>query len=396
MSVAVTLDCIDVLITPSHAQHQAFFDQHLSALKLSEAPFDAVIMASSSDLTFLACEYSQARLAQVMQAFPHAKTDIITQGCLGLYASVLHFISDSSVESALVVMLETPFESLQGGLNASHLGRAFGQQGMLANPGVGICRLQKKALSELSDEDLLIDVSEIIAKAHGLNANASFLKRIIDRVHSLHQQSPAQMVSFGIRADLSDLFMKFLQPELNKLGLGDRWLPSIEQDEKHVFSLKPLLEIQHYQACLAQNPLITFGLGAGGRLGVLRVSKLAHLQEIEPAKRASSLWPCANPVCIEQPLLELYQQTVAAIESIAPEKAYYQRGKEIMLTLNKAYLGIDNMYFRMPLSIDLLHRLSPPKNRAMETIVPESCEHYEAHELIATEQTAPKTTLFTE
>ena len=374
MSVAVTLDYIHTLITPSHAQHQAFFNEHIEALKLNEAPFDAIIMASSSDLTFLACEYSQQLLKHVLSAYPHAKSDIITQGCLGLYASVLHFISDPEVESALVVMLETPFESLQGGLNASHLGRAFGEKGMLANPGVGLCRLQKQPLSELSDEDLIIDVSEIIAKAHGLNANASFLKRIIERVHALHQQRPSKMVSFGIRADLSDLFMKFLQPELSRLGLGDRWLPSIEQDEKHVFSLKPLMELQHYAEHLNDAPLITFGLGAGGRLGVLRATRLAHLSDQQPGQQALELTPCQNPVSIDQDLYALYQETIQAIESVAEEKAYYQRGKEIMLTLNKNYLGIDNMYFRMPVNLEILERLRVPVNRAMETILPAESE----------------------
>ena len=374
MSVAVTLDYIHTLITPSHARHQAFFDDHLDALKHNEAPFDAIIMASSSDLTFLACEYSQSLLKQVLQAYPHAKSDIITQGCLGLYASVLHFITDPSVESALVVMLETPFESLQGGLNASHLGRAFGEKAMLANPGPGICRLQKQAVADLTADDLIIDVSEIIAKAHGLNANASFLKRIIERVHGLHQQIPSKMVSFAIRADLSDLFMKFLQPELARIGLGDRWLPSIEQDEKHVFSLKPLLEIEHYAEQLNTAPLITFGLGAGGRLGVLRVTRLAHLPDRSSEDEQLDIWPCHHPVAIEQDMLALYDATVQAIEARAMEKDYYQRGKEIMLTLNKAYLGIDNMYFRIPLSVDSLNALRIPANRAMETILPEEVE----------------------
>src|SRR5690606_33239668 len=184
---------------------------------------------------------------------------------------------------------------------------------------------------------------------------------------------PAKMVSFAIRADLSDLFMKFLQPELTRLGLGDRWLPSIEQDEKHVFSLKPLMEIQHYAEQLSDASLITFGLGAGGRLGVLRVTRLAHLDQ-HGQDMPLDLTPCRNPVCIEQDLLSLYTDTVQAIESIAPEKAYYQRGKEIMLTLNKNYLGIDNMYFRMPFTMAQLSRLRVPANRAMETIIPESAE----------------------
>jgi len=372
MSFAVTLDCIDVLITPSHADHLAFFDRHIKQFKQNGTCFDSVIMASSSDLTFLLCEYSQARLLQVLEAFPEAKADLVTQGCLGLYASVMHFISDPAVESALVIMLETPFESLQAGLNASKLGQAFGQNGMLAKPGVGLCRLQKKKLKDIAEHDLIIDVAEILAKAHGLNANASFLKRIIERVHGLHQQLPSKMVSFAIRADLSDLFMKFLQPELNKLGLNDRWLASFEQDNTNVFSLKPLLEIQHYAQHLQEMPLITFGLGAGGRLGVLRLSRVSHLKKMTSDIRELDLCPCQNPVSIEQSLTAHYQKTLEVIEAFLTEEEFYQRGKAAMLTLDKAHMGIDNMYFRMPLSIQGLRGIRPARSRAMENFIPDN------------------------
>lgn len=386
MPLAVTIDCIDVLITPDVAQHQSFFAQHLDALKQANRDVDAVIMASSSDLTFLACGHSQACLLEIFEAFPEAQHDIITQGCLGLYASVLHFIQDTKIQSALVVMLETPYESLQGGLNASSLGRAFGQDGMLANPGVGICRLQKKEAGQVAEDDLVIDVSEIIAKGRGLNGNAIFLKRIIDRVHELHRDIPAKMVSFEIKADLSMLFMKFLQPELNRLGLGACWLPSIEQDALHVFSLKPLMEIQRYKAHLEHSPLIAFGLGAGGRLGVLRVSRGARYKEKLSAvslntAEITGVWPGQMPVTIEQPLLELYQQTIAAIEAVATEEAYYQRGKDMMLTLNKSYLGIDNLYFRFAFSIEQLKSLRPARNPAMQTIVPAQRESLPVVEL---------------
>lgn len=386
MPLAVTIDCIDVLITPAVDQHQSFFERHIDALKQADTEVDAVIMASSSDLTFLACAHSQACLLDIFEAFPEAQHDIITQGCLGLYAAVLHFIQDTKIQSALVVMLESPYESLQGGLNASSLGRAFGQDGMLANPGVGICRLQKKEACQVAEDDLVIDVSEIIAKGRGLNGNAIFLKRIIDRVHELHRDIPAKMVSFEIKADLSMLFMKFLQPELNRLGLGDCWLPSFEQDALHVFSLKPLVEIERYRAHLGQSPLIAFGLGAGGRLGVLRVSSGTRFKDMMQARShdaaaPSGVWPGQMPVAIEQPLLELYEQTLAAIEAVAPESEYYQRGKDIMLTLAKAHLGIDNLYFRFAFTTEQLKTLRPARNPAMATIVSAQTDTQPAPEL---------------
>lgn len=369
MSVAITLDNINVLLTPSHKSHDAFFQSHIEQFQQSNAEIDAIIVASSSDLTFLTCQHSQNLLAQLLQAFPHATSDIITQGCLGLYAAILHVIAHPNIKSALVVMIETPYESLQGGLNASKLGKAFGQKGMSAKPGVGLCCVNRKELSALTEEDLIVDVSEILSKADGLSANPIFLKRFVERIQSLHHEYECKMVSFEIQADLAKLFLRFLQPELDKCGLGDTWLPSYEQDEQHIFSLKPLMEIQRYQHHLDNTPLVTFGLGAGGRIGILRVTRRAHLNptidHIEPVPRHP-------PVLVEQDLTTLYQKTCEAIESYAPEKAYYQRGKEIMLTLDKAYFGIDNLYFRMPINLTLLNELGVSKNRAMETIIPEA------------------------
>lgn len=371
MSVAITLEGIDVLLTPSHAQHLDFFDSHIEQIKQDGRKIDAVIVASSSDLSFLACKYSQDALKHILKAFPNAKTDIVTQGCLGLYSSVLHFNSDSNIESALVVMIETPPESLQTGLNSSKLGQLNGQKGMLVKPGVGVCHLIKKDRKALTDDDMIIDVSEIITKSDGLNANHVFLKRIVQRIHSLQHEYTSQMVSFEIEADLAKLFMKFLQPELDKLGLGQSWLPSYEQDEFHIFSLKPLVEITQYQENLESTPLILFGLGIGGRLGVLRVTKLKHLLSKSDNIESLDLNPCEKPVSIEQSLLDIYQITTDVIDTPRTEKEFYKASVAGMLTMNRSHQGIDNMYFRIPIDLASVSTLKPTKYKAMESIIAE-------------------------
>ena len=363
MSTLIKLDNVAVTLAESFSEQSAFFKHNIAKINHNDdIVIDSIIVVSSSDLCFLTSEYSQKIVSQVLKSFPNTKADIVCQGCLGLYTAALHFLSNPSSRSALVIMIESPQEILQVGLNTTDLGNLKDQDGMLGKPGVGLCRLERTTRDVLTPNDVVIDFVEIIARTTTLDANAIFVKRIIKRVIALQTQQQSEIISFEIGAKLAQVFKKYIQPSLANAGFDQTWLPSFEQDQHHVFSLKLLHEVLEYQHKLNDCPIIALGLGVGGRFGVMRFTTKKFLADVN--------YP--EPVSFDMPLIEHYATDLKALSNQANEKDYYETGKKEMMTINPSPSHLrDNLYFRWPLTLEALEQLTPMRAPAMSSIVRE-------------------------
>lgn len=263
------------------------------------------------------------------------KADFISAACTSLHASIFHF-NNSKSHNCLVILLELDQALQQGCLNALGVGDSEDQDGLIVNDCIGFCFLEKRVAL---NQDIVIEQCQIFSQPSGIPGMPKLLNQLI--AHIENAQSQGFFVSFDINSLWGKKLKSALKSRLKKLAKPTYWLSSIETDQRHYLSLKPILELNNYRNQLSKKPLTLLTLGGGGRVGSLKLSINTHNKsQIDDAS--------FNEFCLTTDHA-IYQQSLQ-VKPYSIE-AYHAIVKTTLKYPQHQYRGINNHYFRWPLNL---------------------------------------------
>ena len=301
--------------------------------ELSEKP-KQVIFVSAGEIKPLLNPDILAFCENISHNF-QCRADFISAACTSLHASIFHF-NNSNSNNCLVILLELDQTLQQGCLNALGVGDSDGQDGLTVNDCVGFCLLEKRVAR---DQDIVIEQCQIFSQPSGISGMSKLLNQLM--VHIENVQSEGLFVSFDINSVWGEKLKSALKSRLNKLAKPTYWLSSIETDQRHYLSLKPILELNNYRHQLRKKPLTILTLGGGGRVGSLKLSiNTRNKSHIDDAS--------FNEFCLTTDQA-IYQQSL----KVKPYsiQAYHAIVKATLKYPQHQYRGINNHYFRWPLNL---------------------------------------------
>lgn len=229
-----------------------------------------IYFISSTELLFLRDKDIILFLKKLYYKFLQVEISILSLGCVGFYTSLLDFYF-SKETSAIVCVIETPISELQYTLNCLGIGIESGQDGLVSQEGIGLCRLSKKI--ELSNQKCFwVRAVKIMGLPNTVGSTIVLLKKFKKYLTEISYKNISEIVSFQIQSTWSEALIRGLNTLKENLIDVNSWLPSIEQSHYHTHGLKPLLELQRYQERANDRYLIVPCLGAAGRIGVMQVS----------------------------------------------------------------------------------------------------------------------------
>jgi hypothetical protein len=231
----------------------------------------------------------------------------------------------------LVILLELDQDIQQACLNALGVGNEAGQDGLTVKNCIGYCLLQKKIPQ---DTDITISKCDVFSQPKGMSGIQKLLNQL---THYINQSSnDCLFVSFDICSKWGKTLIKALKSRLKDNQDISHWLTSIEDDNQHYLSLKPLLELQLYQHKLANQDLQILTLGGGGRIGCLKLTsglnKTTHISK--------SSFDEFNLTADEAIYLQSIKVKKHSIQ------AYHEIIKATLKYPQSQYRGINNHYFR--------------------------------------------------
>ncbi|EAQ63950.1 hypothetical protein MED121_04233 [Marinomonas sp. MED121] len=265
--------------------------------------------------------------------------DLVTRGCqlrfvsaacTSFHAAVFE-ASQSQNQDCLVIALELDQGLQQACLNSLGVGNEIAQDGLTVLNCVGLCLLRKK---QAEINDTIIMQCDILSQPLGMSGTQKLLLQFERYIKRLPKNT--QTVSFAINSLWGKKLELALKHRLTGPFAMSAWLASAEQGQQHFLSLKPLFELQGYQAALAKGPLLLLTLGGGGRLGCLLISRG---QKALHALNQASLSEFSM-----QADQSAYQAALHTKE--ACQASYYQQVKHTLKYPKSQYRGINNHYFR--------------------------------------------------
>ena len=265
------------------------------------------------------------------------KVKIVSAACTSVHAALLDF-NQSDFKSAFIFVLELNREIQQGCLNSLGIGNEKEQDGLQVTPGVGLVHVSK----ETNSSGLYISGCEILSQEIGISGTTKLLSNIIGRLNNISKK--AKCVSFDIRSDWCKSLMCGLEVSKCKHPV-ESWLPSVEENEAHFLSLKPILEIEKYRSLIKLDPIFIMTLGGGGRVGCLLIydndnRKIEKLDCREPDLLASKTnFDLRSDY-------EKYRHALAA----KSKSDYYLGVSQALKYPQKQYRGMTNHYFEWNMS----------------------------------------------
>lgn len=245
----------------------AKIDEFLATLRRPPA----LIQWTSSAETACFFHPDVTSLVQALTArLPEVPQKIVSQACLGLHASLLDAIG-RDIDSTLIIFVEKPLPILQQVIDVT----ANSHEGLrlIAQEGLGFIHLENTPSDCVKPDDLVISQVEIHCQEPGLLGPLKLTKAVIQ---SIKQHIPSSallpVVSFDLHSQWAKELLKYFEQIGEKALHPHHWLGSCEPDERHYLTLKPLKEISAYSHHAADNHLVIFSLGAGGRMGLLTIN----------------------------------------------------------------------------------------------------------------------------
>jgi|GEM_PF-3427929 len=254
----------------------------------------------------------------------------VSAACTSFHAAVFE-ASQSQSQDCLVIALELDQGLQQACLNSLGVGNDVEQDGLTVLNCVGLCVLRKK---HAEPKDIIIMQCDILSQPLGMSGTQKLLLMFEDYIKCLPEAT--QPVSFAISSQWGKKLELALQERLSGPFATSEWLASAEQGQQHFLSLKPLFELQGYQAALAKGPLLLMTLGGGGRLGCMLISRGLKADQ---ALTQASLSEC----CIKSDQ-SAYQAALHVKNEC--QASYYQQVKHTLKYPQTQYRGINNHYFR--------------------------------------------------
>jgi len=265
----------------------------------------------------------------------------VSAACTSFHAAVFE-ASQGESDDCLVLALELDQSLQQGCLNSLGVGDNAEKDGLTVLNCIGLCVLRKR---QAQASDLIIMQCDILSQPFGISGTQKLLMMFERYIKQLPETT--QLVSFAINS----LWGKKLELALSQRLKGpfamSQWLESAEQGQQHFLSIKPLFELQAYQAALIKGPLLLLTLGGGGRLGCLLISRG---QEAKHALNLASL----NEFSL---LADQKAYQAALLAKNDSQASYYQQVKNTLKYPQSQYRGINNHYFRWSQSADDLLKM---------------------------------------
>ena len=324
---------------PGDIESFFFMQARISSLQRKS---DAVYLSSSSEVACMIEPYIANAVIDVLEVFPKAKSRAVSQGCLGLFTCALELQRDTSIRSAFVMFIEAPAALIQTGLDAAGVGTADGQKGLEITPSIGCFSLIKKGESEIVDDDIIIDRSEIFSFGTRLASMAKTFSQIVDSIAETQEHTALKVVDFKVSASWSEKLYSSIVAIANRKNVPIQWLPSSEQGSHHYMTMKQLHEIAMYKSEIEAQPLLLLGIGLGGRVGLLRVVSGRHYRNSEICEADFEYFPFSE-----------YLYNSRAIVDLGGEE-FPRAMVEYTMCLSEKYRGRKNLYFLWDIDVNVL------------------------------------------
>ncbi|MBB3984703.1 hypothetical protein GGQ68_001019 [Sagittula marina] len=272
------------------------------------------IVTSSAEIGIVQTERARQVIRDCAPIGYGGDIPLVSIGCAGLFAAVMRF-ADSPAHSARILALETPSDYVQHTLDSARLGA--GGDGFVAQDAAHVLDLQKTPEGALAR----VDHCEILSRPSCFSGTSKLARSFVARLDALEAMCPdARVVTFE---NVSGYARRLMQAVLAELGPTARreFLQTVECDERHFMTVRPLLDLQHQMAEDTGRPLIVTCLGAGGRIGIFAVSPV-HAPQPEPISEA-------------RPALEAMVIAEGAGPDLPAELWY----------MNRSFFGRENFYF---------------------------------------------------
>lgn len=290
---------------------------------------EMLLITSSAEIGILSSVESRQLIRALLPMDGQEARFLLSIGCVGIFACVLEFLQGSA-PTAKVLVLETPAARVQLMLDAAKIGA--GADGFVAQDVAYIVRLSRQPCYG----SLMIHYCAILSREVSLTGTNRLASRLTTCIsHVLTHYPETRIVSF----ENCSAWSRHLKVAVNSSATQgsridcQRWLPSVECDHRHFMTARPLMDIEAYGDVLKHSPLLLFCLGAGGRIGLLLVSR---------GSRAPLPMTMPKGMPYDCPTPPLAQFTTR--QSSAPTVLYCQ----------PEYYGRDHFYFRWRLTHDYL------------------------------------------
>lgn len=296
-----------------------------------------IYFISSTELLFLRDKDVILLLKKIHHKFLQIKISILSLGCTGFYASLLDFYF-SKETSAIVCVIETPLSELQHTLNSLGIGIDPGQDGLVSQEGIGLCRLNKQIDISSNQRCFWVRAVKIMGLPNTIDSTIVLIKKFVKYLSEISHKNISEFVSFQIQSTWSEALIRGLNTLKEDLIDVNSWLPSIEQSYYHTHGLKPLLELQKYQEKTNDRYLIISCLGAAGRIGVMQVSLKKPINTI--FTKSEKLVVKNFTLLSNQNKFDVLEQHVNNYRKINRENV-----RNFFYYMKKEYSDLDNFYF---------------------------------------------------
>ncbi len=234
---------------------------------------DLLLVTSSAEIGILSTPRCRVLLRALTQANPQAELRFLSIGCAGVAACLLEF-AHSGARSALVLVIESPAGWVQSTLDAAGIGA--GGDGFQAQDIGFLFTLSREAADRGEQADdaappTLLHCS-LLAREPGLAGTARLASRLVALMAEVQREhADTRIVSFENSSQWSQRLARLVDVLARQAGLAGRpgWLDSVESDQRHYMTARPLLDWHAHADIARRHPLLLACLGAGGRVGVM-------------------------------------------------------------------------------------------------------------------------------
>lgn len=235
---------------------------------------ELVLHVISCEATLLGHPVTAAVANAVMAHWPEAVHQVVSLGCLGLYAAVRQ-VRAQQPRAALVFVYEVPGDLVQHRLDGLGLGVGADPRGMVAEEGIACIPLQREDVATAGPGDLRLLECEIVAKRPTISGTRQMLQDLDQRLRPL-LPTLDHWIMFDVRAHWSNFLVRWFNArfcdELARVNV----LPSSEPGREHRLSYKPALELATHRGQVEpQQRLGVSSVGVGGRFGWMVFSATA-------------------------------------------------------------------------------------------------------------------------
>ncbi len=309
-------ECYITAITPYGSQNEQSHE------------IEEYIVTSSAEIGIVDTPRAQQVISDCAPKGYTAEIPLVSIGCAGLFAAVMKFAAGPA-RTARILALETPSDFVQSTLDCAQLGA--GGDGFVAQDVAYVLDLQKFPEGALAR----IEHCEIMSRPSCFAGTSKLARNFLARLEELDSICPdARIVTFENVSGYARRLMQAVKADVS-FPEQRQFLETVEQDERHFMTVRPLLDLQKQMAEDSLRPLIVTCLGAGGRIGMFAVTPM----DVSMAERSvMQMWPMPQ---IDAHFIEVRGQPTPPPDQ--PMELWY---------MNRAYFGRENFCFEWSINGD--------------------------------------------